>query len=492
MSVAMSAHPPDPRTPSPKGPRSRNWVSKTDLIRYVRCPYSFWLLDKGEIAFEDTIDEFTFQLLDEGAEFQRLVEAEAIRIQVTPEEVRSLLSEEITLFGLPPFENKALKLYGQPDGLEAAGGALLPIEIKSHRDVQRTDELELAFYWLLLEPYRRVAVSEPRGYLILRRDGVAERVEVPIRPHRFEEVRRFVQEVRDARRRGVRPRMCGCIVCSQLRREEVLRVTWRRRDLSLIFGIGRVYAPALEALGVPDWDALLECDPPTIVTGLREQGYFVSAAEVGRWKRHAESLSTKAVVYFGDRPCLPDESFIALDLEYDISGFIWLVGACVVDGERREYHALWANGKRDEARNLRELSALLAGNQALPIVTWAGEGADVPRIRETAGRLGLSELTDAIQSRHRDLYQYATKSLRLPIPSLSLKDVAEYYGIPKISNVGSGLEAEMMYRRYRRTPDEDSRAALREQLIDYNRDDLESLIGVVDRMRELSLTSGPA
>ncbi len=468
----------------------RGWVSKTDMIRYVRCPYSFWLLDRGEITFEDTIDEFQLRLLREGNEFQGLVESAASRIEVEPAEVPALLGQEVMVLGVPVFENPQLKIRGQPDGVDAAGGALYPVEIKSHREVQRTDELELAFYWLLLEPYRTVTVPEPRGYLILRRDGVAEWVEVRIRPHRFEEVRRLIQAVRDARHRGVRPRICGCIVCSQLRREDVLRATQSRRDLTLIFGIGRAYAPALEALGVADWDALLRCEPQPIVEGLRKLGYFVSTAEVERWKRHAESWSRGAVVYFGDVPCLESDSFVALDLEYGYDGFIWLIGAGVVDRDHREYVSLWADNPSEEERNLGEFVALLAAHQNLPLVTWAGEGADIPRLREAAARLEIGELTEAVQASHRDLYQCATRSFRLPISSLSLKAVAEYYGIPRISTVRSGLHAQMMYGEYRRTQDEERRATLRGQLIDYNRDDVESLIGVTEQMRAVALSEG--
>src|SRR4029453_7333515 len=46
--------------------RSRDWVSKTDMTRYVRCPYAFWLLDTGQIDQADVIGELQRQRLLEG------------------------------------------------------------------------------------------------------------------------------------------------------------------------------------------------------------------------------------------------------------------------------------------------------------------------------------------------------------------------------------------------------------------------------------------
>jgi len=229
--------------------RTRDWVSKTDMTQYVRCPYAFWLLDKGQIDPADIIDEPQRQRLLEGHAFEEHAVKEISQASTTPiavapdrKQVGRLLRDDIRLLGTPDFDNPTLKLYGRPDGIDVASGALLPIEVKSHKDIQRIDELELAFYWMLLEPYRTRTDVSPVGRLILRRGGHAELVQVPIRPHRFEEVLRLVEQVRRARRQGVRPRICGCTICSRVRRDEVQQAAIQSKDLSLIFGIARVYA----------------------------------------------------------------------------------------------------------------------------------------------------------------------------------------------------------------------------------------------------------
>jgi CRISPR/Cas system-associated exonuclease Cas4 (RecB family) len=182
----------------------QSWVTKTDVTRYLRCPYAWWLQDRGEISFEDTVGEFQMQLVRAGTEFHVEVEGEAIPIELPEAGLPGLLAEERTLLGTPDFENPELLIRGRPDGIETAGGALLPIEIKSHKDVQRIDELELAFYWLLLEPHRTRAVRKPRGVLVLRRDGEQSRVEVPISRERIKQAQRLIVDVRRARANGVR------------------------------------------------------------------------------------------------------------------------------------------------------------------------------------------------------------------------------------------------------------------------------------------------
>jgi len=107
--------------------RGREWVSKTDVTRYVRCPYSWWLLDRGSITFEDTVDEFQLRLLLAGTEFHRLTESSAVPIEVEPADWKALRSTDIRILDTPMFENRDLKNFGTPDGIEAAGGALLDI-----------------------------------------------------------------------------------------------------------------------------------------------------------------------------------------------------------------------------------------------------------------------------------------------------------------------------------------------------------------------------
>jgi predicted RecB family nuclease len=341
--------------------------------------------------------------------------------------------------------------------------------------VQRLDELELAFYWLLLEPYRTVRNGTPRGLLVLRRDGRPHVVEVPVSQHRLDEVMRLVAEIRTARRRGVHPRVCGCHVCSVTRRQQVRDTVQANRDLTMIFGIGPGYAAMLEAAGIATWEALLDREPDELAGIARGAGI----AQTARWLLHARSYQSAApLVSVTTFPV--GESFIALDLEY--GPHIWLAGACVVCGGTREYFALWADEAAEEQRNLQTLGSLVRAHPGFPVITWAGHCADVPQLRKTAGRSPAAGPAIAeVLKRHSDLYLFARDHVRLPIPGLSLREVAAYFGIPRISDVTGGFQAQMMYREYQRSGDH----ALRDRLTDYNRDDLDALIGVALELNRL-------
>jgi len=464
--------------------RTQNWVSKTDLTRYLRCPYAFYLLDRGLVVFEDAVDQQQARLIAEGVNFQTGVEAAAVPRTIDLAKLSQVFAEEsIQLFRVPVVENPTLEIYGKPDAIDTAQGALVPVEVKSHKDVQPFDELELAFYWMLLEPYRTKAVS-PRGYLVVRRNGVDAGVEVEIRPHRFAKVHALLQTIRDARAHGVTPRICACTVCSGVMRNEIDRATLAKKDLTRIWGIGRVCARRLEEIGIISYDELLGVDSASVAEKLGEQRYFVSPAQVDSWKHHAASYSTSSPVLFGD-PLTLDGEFLALDLEYEPGGIIWLVGVCIVRPNGREYFALWAETPAQEMSNLKRLAEIAAANPLLSVVTWNGDSADMPQLRKAVQRLMLGQELDMVESRHFDLFQHAQKAVRLPIPQLALSQVASYFAISKVSRIPDGRAALYQYQEYRKSRDESRRNAIKNDLLEYNRDDLEALVGIAERISAL-------
>jgi hypothetical protein len=94
------------------------------------------------------------------------VESGAVQLDVAPRDLPEVLDRDVIVYNVPDYRNNGLQIHGRPDGIDGAEGALIPIEMKSHRDVQRTDELELVFYWMLLDPFRTRDPGKPRGYII--------------------------------------------------------------------------------------------------------------------------------------------------------------------------------------------------------------------------------------------------------------------------------------------------------------------------------------
>jgi len=460
-------------------PRTKDsWVSKTDLIRYLRCPYSFYLLDTGQITFEATLTKQQAELVQDGVTFQSEIETDVVPT-TTP--LPQLFKEIHRLVQLPLLRNEKIRIMGKPDGIDTEEGVLVPVEIKSHKHVQTSDELELAFYWLLLEPHR-TKQSPPHGILLLRRDGEPEEVDVELRPSHFQKVNQLLSQIRIAREKGVQPRVCGCPVCTGLKAEEVRLSTLSRKDLTLIRGIGRSYANSLEESGIKSYEELIAADSSMIVATLHKRRYYVSLAEVEGWKRHAASYSTGRIVVFG-QPISLQVPFLALDMEYiPETGFIWLIGVCIVRPTGSEYRCYWAEKKAEEKSNLRSFSELLSSNASIPVVTWSGKSAEVPFLRKAAQRIKLNNLMSIMESQHVDLLDHFLKAVRIPKPSFTLDVVADYFGFARLSSVSGGLEAQMLYKRYLATRKKTQRREIKNSLIEYNRDDLNALVGLTPQL----------
>jgi predicted RecB family nuclease len=302
------------------------------------------------------------------------------------------------------------------------------------------------------------------------------------RAARLEQVRQLLHEIRKARREGVSPRLCDCTVCSN--RDEVLEVTRAKKDLTLIWGIARGYARRLEEFGITNYDDLVATESSIVVEKLRESRcYGVSIATVDSWKSHARSYSTLHPVVFGVLPNV--DSFIGLDLEYGPGPIIWLVGVCLVAPRGIQFQAFWAETAIEEKGNLQRLGELIAANPELPILTWNGKAADLPQLKVATRRSDLGQLFEVVSSRHMDLYEHATKAVRLPMPQFELTQVAAYFAIPKLSRIHDGLEAVSLFQEYQRSTDDGRRDDIKTSLVEYNRDDLEALVGVAKRLAEL-------
>jgi predicted RecB family nuclease len=264
-----------------------------------------------------------------------------------------------------------------------------------------------------------------------------------------------------------------------------------RRDLRRIIGINATYAAALESLGCRSYDELAGLDPVATVAGFRARKLFLSPAVVERWQLHAQAYAEGRPVLLPAREPLPALGRnIALDLEWGLDGDIWMAGAGFVHEDGTiDHFRWWADDEQEEWTALAGLAAFLVVNPDVPVVTWNGKGADVPRLRDRGAALGVDDLVATIEARHLDLYIWAQNCLRLPVPSLGLKELGSAFGFTKASSVGSGMEAMALYFEYQEATSPKSRAKLRKQLVAYNDDDVASLAHVAGHLVALDAAS---
>jgi len=64
--------------------------------------------------------------------------------------------------------------------------------------------------------------------------------------------------------------------------------------------------------------------------------------------------------------------------------------------------------------------------------------------------------------------------------------LADYFAIPRLAELGGGLQAEMVFLQLVATSDLRERSHLKDLLLDYNKDDLDVLAGVTAELRAIS------
>ena len=457
--------------------RDPDWVSKTNMRDYASCPYGFWLLDNGQVRREDIFSQFDQQLIAEGTAHEDGLLAE---MPVLPPGLSEAHTRKLTryVYSGPVIENAERKLLGRPDGIDLEAHA--PIEIKSHLRMRPMDRYELAFYWLLLEPSRQNAEPSPYG---LFQGLIGDLVRVELGRRDFEYVDRMIAGVREARKMGVQPAVCDCIICWN--RPEINKLRKQGRDVRLVWGVGPVHAGHLRRNGVATIQDLAAADSVALAGRLRNDcpGRAISASRIVGWQHHARAMRDKKPVRFG-AITFEHENCIALDLEYELGGGgdIWLIGACVKRNGALETFQVFCHRKDVLKRGLFRLHELLKENRDLPIITWNGDGADLPQLA-AAARTHRIPVMQTIRKRHVDLLGVSRRSIRLPIPTFELKAVTAYLGVRRKSGITHGLQALEYFNRYRNTRSKDQRARLRQKLLAYNREDLEALPIVAEFLR---------
>lgn len=149
---------------------NNDFITKSDLMNFIECPFAYKKAKEDSLQyFQLFISPFRLKLMEKGMEFENGIKAsfswEKTDFNLNKE---SHVKEDAVVSGLS-VTNEKLGISGEPDLVMTANGELVPIEIKSHKDENATDPIEIAFYWLLLEPYR-LKGKIPKGYYILRKD----------------------------------------------------------------------------------------------------------------------------------------------------------------------------------------------------------------------------------------------------------------------------------------------------------------------------------
>lgn len=460
------------------------WVSKSDIVEFLRCEYRVFIaykLGKKPIDFVDS--DFIKALIDRGSTFE-----ENVLGRLPFDEVGSLdevIDKDVLYRSTELLENHELGIRGVVDLIHTDGGKLCPIEIKSHRAVEESDRLELAFYWRLLQPLRRGAFK-PKGYVLV---NTGETMEVILTHEDFKRLGDVIKQIRIIKEIGTEPVICGeCKVCTL--KDDCISEVHKRGGLSLIHGIAYIRQKQLFELGIKDIHALAGTDAENLYHEWRELFPFAPGAlEIQKMIMHANSWIELRPIYFGKQTFPIGNEFIIVDLEYDPISLIWLVGMLIVNSEDTKCHQFFADTVKQEKHILTMMLDVLNEYDNLPILTWYGLGADLPQLA-TAWRkhaLPLQSLHEFVE-KHLDLYQFTLNNYRFPLKSFGLKEIGRHLGFTRKHEDIDGLVALSMYNQYLALPkkNEKKRLAIKNKLLEYNREDLEATLYVLKQLKKLA------
>lgn len=458
------------------------WVSKSDVVEFLRCPYRIFIAHSQNIHMAQLKrPELIKSLLQKGSKFEESIINQMPFQEV--ENIESVLDEEVILSAPLLIQNNKRGIRGIVDLIDVERGRLYPIEIKNHRDLQDSDRLELAFYWRLLEPLRK-GKPKPKGYVLL---NTGEITEVLLTKGDFEELDSIVVKIRLVKEYGTVPAICGeCKFC--LLKDECEVLVIERGGLTLVSGIGHIRQRQLESLGVRDLSILAAYDTEALhLAWYQNCSYAPGLQQVRVMQIHAQSWVRRAPICFNDEPFPIGRGFAILDLEYETSQFIYLVGLIIVNGKDRKYHQFFAEHPKQEKQVLVELVQILNENPKLTLVTWFGTSADMPQLRQAWRRQKLSlHKLDNIGKGHVDLGTYLKRNFRLPTKSFQLDDIERYFGYSRQDRDINGLLALTLYNEHLTLKNKRMKQEIRTRLLNYNREDLEATRLILDQSRSLA------
>lgn len=476
-----------------------DWLTKSDLTQFLRCRQGFVLLRSGDVAESAAVGTSERAVIEAGTGFDRAARSEATPIvddDGKPVAIADLFATDTFVLTDHLFVNRDLRFRGIPDGVSMASGELQPLEIKHRTQHQLSDLFELAFYWLLLEPYRLVPRADPVGWLQLA-DGAGGRsapIRLDIPAEVLAEVREVATRARSALTDGVEQFWCDCTVCRQYPRPQNPAAR-RTAPVRVISGIGPSTGAALVVGGVNTVGQLADLSREDIRSALApSRRRRPSDDTIDGWREHARVfIANSSKLTSGQHDSLPGR-FIAFDLEYQSYApwVVWLLCAHAVGVEGPHRITAFAD-ETGQGALIAEFAGFLAKYPDLPVVTWGGTSADLPALTRVIEHYPMPESFDAaafletLESRHLDLHQWAKKALFLPITRRGVKEVAEYFGLAIDTDVGGGMMADSLWRTYRETGD----GVLKDRLIAYNRSDVTILAGVCAHLEAVHAGSTP-
>jgi len=485
-------------------------LTASDLYTYYRpsmCNLRVYLRERGEKEsppgpYEEVIRilgirhekahlaSFPFYVdLSEGTEEQRQLRTRKEVEKGTQVIYQPLLKASKLLYGIE------YEILGEPDFLILDKGGYVVRDSKISRRITEKDHPEIIqqleiYGWL----YEQTFGHQPVGLQV--HSGTGEIVEIPYNAGAT--ALDTICEILAIKQSDLEPYSpVGWTKCGRC---GFYDRCWPRAkekcDVALAAGVDQGLAIALHNEGVESVDEFLsKFDQKRLADFQRPWGK--STQRVGKRAEYILRMSRSMATgkeHLLKLPPIPDHpNYVMFDLEglppqLDELEKIYLWGFQVFGEKPSDYQAATAGVGKDGDRKgweefLSNAKIVFKEYGDLPFVHW--HHYERVRLDMYVNRFGdLDSVAAQVQQNLLDLLPITQSSIALPLPSYSLKTVEQYIGFKRTQDEYGGEWAMAKYIEATETEDENIRKEILEQILSYNREDLEATWAVLKWLKE--------
>ncbi len=471
---------------------SRPIVTPSMFYKHAACPHWLWYDLYGDPSRKGDMPELAQKLLEQGVVHeQEYIKGLSVQAVLTVDPTRAA-QETLTLMraGMPLIYQGVIEVEingvlwrGRPDLLEKRPGLsafgdwkYVPCDIKSSHSIHDMQELQLAFYAIVLKAMQNAA---PETASIINVDHV--RVPLVLNAHLFAKTHKKVKEIVAIIGGEKPPLRLGSKCKHSPWFKECVRAAEEANDIALIYGVD---ARALEALRVEGIRTVQ--DAARMKVFMLPDIPFAPIPKLERIKLQAQSLIDRELKWIG-HPRIPDaplkiyfdiEGDPLLDVEY-LFGF-WIVGDPMRqyakigqwrDAGKEGYFLYFLAEKPEDQESL--WRDFLAWIELLPHDEYAVyHFADYERSRtlRLASTYGDTPAFHRFASHYVDLFTIVKASVIFPLHFYSIKDIArsKFLNYAWRHDKAGGAQSIFWYEKWLETKD---RAVLK-NILDYNEDDV--------------------
>ncbi|UCF78275.1 MAG: TM0106 family RecB-like putative nuclease [Candidatus Eiseniibacteriota bacterium] len=492
------------RKPLPKMPA----ITATHIYDYLMCPHRVYLDEFGDKALMDEESDFQRLLWERGStheeEALERLGLDVCRVDLADPEERERETFRLMKKGENFIYQGGLSsgsMRGRPDLLEKTEGRsrfgshfYVPVELKSGSAYQDEDAgtlkehyvLQLSFYADVLE---QLQGTKPENGKII--DGEFRVVPVELAPFELDYAQRL-SEIRALFSGEMPSEPCIGSICGQCHWQTYC-LDWakERDDVSLVRRVSRPRKESLKKGGISTVGALAD---------LAKKKSLPSFDRISTGA--LQQMVRRAVVIKQGKPVInsPVElPVVELELFFDIETEPW-EDVCYLYGvvERRKdgqrFLSFFADSHADEERTWHAFWEYISGMENYHMYHYAPYERRI--LAQLSERYSCDpELFRTFFANSTDLYRVVERHTDWPSHSYSIKSVSKSLGFEYSEPDPGGLKAAMWYQDFAQNPE--TGGALKERIIQYNKEDCEAMIVLKDwlvaKSRELepSRRKGP-